>query len=139
MASLIWLAVAAVLFLVELTVPDFGGFLVAATAALVVSALTALLGLALPLQLGLFALLSVAGSAAIWVWSKRQRPGRDRIETSDRAVVIDGFDAQGRGRVRWQGQSWAAESLEGERLLPGTAVVVMRRVGTKLEVLADGR
>ena len=36
MASLIWLAVAAVLFLVEVTVPDFGGFLVAATAALVV-------------------------------------------------------------------------------------------------------
>lgn len=138
MAPLIWLAVAAVLFLVEVTVPDFGGFLVAATAALVVSALTALLGLALPAQLVLFALLSVAG-AAIWVWSKRQRPGRDRIEASDRAVVIAGFDAQGRGRVRWQGQSWAAESLEGERLLPGAAVVVMRRVGTKLEVLADGR
>ncbi len=139
MASLIWLAVAAVLFLVEVSVPGFGGFLIAAMAALVVSSLTALLGLALPLQVGLFALLTVAGSAAIWAWSKRQRPARDRIETSDRAVVIDGFDAQGRGRVRWQGQSWAAESLEGERLLPGAAVVVMRRVGTKLEVLADGR
>jgi membrane protein implicated in regulation of membrane protease activity len=50
--------------------------------------------------------------------------------------VIDAFDAGGEGRVRWQGQSWAALNLEPSRpLAPGSEVVVMGREGTRLQVL----
>jgi membrane protein implicated in regulation of membrane protease activity len=141
MAPLIWLVVAAALFLVELSVPGFGGFIIAAVAALMVSVLTALFGLSLPLQVVLFGLLSVAGGAGLWRWQARQRPKLERIAPqSDRAEVIAAFDERGRGRVRWQGQSWAAESLEDPlRLQPGDPVVVMRRVGTRLEVLSAER
>jgi len=52
--------------------------------------------------------------------------------------VIGGFDQASSGRVRWQGQSWAADNLEPEqRLAPGAVVVVMGRDGTRLQVLAS--
>jgi membrane protein implicated in regulation of membrane protease activity len=52
--------------------------------------------------------------------------------------VIGGFEQESRGRVRWQGQSWAADNLEPEqRLAPGAVVVVMGREGTRLQVLAS--
>jgi membrane protein implicated in regulation of membrane protease activity len=89
----------------------------------------------------LFGLLSVAGGVGLWRWQARQRPKLERIAPqSDRAEVIAAFDERGRGRVRWQGQSWAAESLEVPlRLQPGDPVVVMRRVGTRLEVVSAER
>ncbi|MCP9850183.1 NfeD family protein [Cyanobium sp. Morenito 9A2] len=139
MAPLIWLALAGVLFLIEVSIPGFGGFVIAAVAALVVSALTALLGLSVALQVAAFAVISLLGGAALWRWSGRQPSKLERLApANDRAEVIAAFDAQGRGRVRWQGQSWAAESLEFPRpLAPGDQVVVMRRVGTRLEVMAE--
>lgn len=46
------------------------------------------------------------------------------------------FDASGEGRVRWQGQSWAAQNLAPDQLLPaGAQVTVMGREGTRLQVL----
>lgn len=139
MAPLIWLALAGVLFLIEVSIPGFGGFVIAAVAALLVSVLTALLGLPVALQVVAFALISLLGGAALWRWSNRQSSKLERLApTNDWAEVISTFDAQGRGRVRWQGQSWAAESLDQpRRLAPGDQVVVMRRVGTRLEVMAS--
>jgi membrane protein implicated in regulation of membrane protease activity len=50
--------------------------------------------------------------------------------------VTTAFDASGEGRVRWQGQSWAAVNLApGQALPPGTQVTVMGREGTRLQVL----
>jgi hypothetical protein len=137
MVSLMWLALAGVLFLIEVSVPGFGGFLIAAVAALLVSALVAFVALSVLLQIALFAVLSVVGGALLWRWSNRKRPPIETLAPqSDRAEVIAAFDERGLGRVRWQGQSWAAESLESHpRLAPGDGVVVMRRVGTRLEVL----
>jgi membrane protein implicated in regulation of membrane protease activity len=54
--------------------------------------------------------------------------------------VISGFAASDsdRGRVRWQGQSWAAVNLEPTRTLhQGEAVLVMGRDGTTLQVIAE--
>jgi membrane protein implicated in regulation of membrane protease activity len=52
--------------------------------------------------------------------------------------VIQGFDAQGQGRVLWQGQSWAAQNLAPEREVPaGSTVTVMGREGTRLQVLPE--
>jgi len=52
--------------------------------------------------------------------------------------VISGFEAGAdTGRVRWQGQSWAAIHLEPSRALaPGAAVLVMGREGTRLKILS---
>ncbi len=141
MAPLIWLAAAGLLFLVELSVPGFGGFAIAAVAALVLSALTAVVTAPPTVQILLFVLLSLVGGVAVWRWSSRHRQQLERIApASDRAEVITGFDGRGQGRVRWQGQSWAAEMLEsGAALQPGDPVVVMRRVGTHLEVVPAER
>jgi membrane protein implicated in regulation of membrane protease activity len=55
------------------------------------------------------------------------------------AEVIAAFDQRGEGRVRWQGQSWAARNLEPTRpLARGSAVLVMGREGTRLQVLPHG-
>ena len=53
-------------------------------------------------------------------------------------TTVIGFDISAITRVRWQGQSWAADNLEPEQpLAPGTQVVVMGRAGTRLQVLAS--
>ncbi|MCP9791062.1 NfeD family protein [Vulcanococcus limneticus Candia 3F8] len=144
MASLIWLALAGVLLLVELAVPGFGGFLMASVAALVLASLAGL-ALAPGLQWILFVGLTAAGNLVLWRWSRRQRPTRPlQSSQADLAEVIEGFGgadgAPGQdgslGRVRWQGQSWAAENLgPSSALAPGTRVTVMGREGTRLQVM----
>ena len=85
---------------------------------------------------GLAALVGVA-YALVRRWSSRH--GERAIPPAaraDLAEVIAPFDLEGEGRVRWQGQSWAARNLEPSRLLPsGSAVTVMGREGTRLQVL----
>jgi membrane-bound ClpP family serine protease len=55
---------------------------------------------------------------------------------ADHAEVIAAFDAGGEGRVRWQGQSWAALNLDPSRSPgAGSRVTVMGREGTRLRVL----
>ena len=70
-------------------------------------------------------------------WDRRQRdralPASPRAEWAE---VIQAFAADGEGRVRWQGQSWAAINLEpGQALAVGAQVRVMGREGTSLQVL----
>ena len=88
----------------------------------------------------LLAALTASLLVALQRWGRRRRaaaipPGG----SSDRASVISGFEGgQELGRVRWQGQSWAASNLEpSHALLPGASVVVMGREGNRLQVLAD--
>ena len=76
---------------------------------------------------------------AIRRWSKSQKERSIALSpAAERATVIGGFDQASSGRVRWQGQSWAADNLEPEQpLAPGAVVVVMGRDGTRLQVLAS--
>lgn len=141
MHPLIWLAGGGVLLLLELLFPSVDGFLIGGVAALLLSAVTALLPLAAALQLILFCLLFLGGYGGLRRWSLRGRPTPDALSEpgSERAEVIQAFDERGRGRVRWQGQSWAAELLEpgnGSGPKAGEEVTVLGREGTRLQVLA---
>ena len=139
MGSITWLLIALALLACEWLGASFDGLLPAAVAALLISVLTAVLPLPLGLQLLIFALLSGGLLLAIRRWSRGQRERAIPISpAAEKATVIGGFEAQGHGRVRWQGQSWAAVNLEPEQQLnPGSEVVVMGRDGTRLQVLAS--
>jgi membrane protein implicated in regulation of membrane protease activity len=135
--ALFWLL--AGLPLLALALAGFDGdglLLMAGLAALTVALLTAATAAALTptLQGLLFAALLALGYGWLRHWDRRQ--GERPLPPSSRAEVISGFEADGRGRVRWQGQSWAATNLEpGVPLLPGHAVTVMGREGTRLQIL----
>jgi membrane protein implicated in regulation of membrane protease activity len=140
MHPLIWLAGGGALLVLELLFPTVDGFLIGGVAALLLSAISALLPLPAGLQLVLFSLLFLGGYGGLRRWSLRGRSTPDALSSpgSERAEVIQSFDGRGRGRVRWQGQSWSAELLESSSQpapAVGEEVVVLRRVGTRLEVL----
>jgi membrane protein implicated in regulation of membrane protease activity len=140
--SLLWFLIAAALLLLTLLGIDTDGLLLmAGLAALLLTLVTILLPL-LPtlLQVLLFAGLVVGGYLLLRRWARQQREGPlPQSAAAERAEVISGFDAEGEGRVRWQGQSWAAVNLAPEmRLSAGTPVTVMGRDGTRLQVLPRG-
>ena len=141
MAALTWFLLALILLGVSWLGADFDGLLPAVLAALGLSLLLAALPALGPLaQLGVFAGLTLALLPSLQGWSRQRRtraipPGG----SSDRASVISGFSpGEEAGRVRWQGQSWAAINLEPERQLQtGEGVQVMGREGNRLQVLGD--
>ena len=139
MEAITWLLIGLVLLTIEWLGASFDGLLPAAVAALLISVLSAVVPLALLPQLLLFGLLTGGLLLAIRRWSKSQRERAIPLSpAAERATVIGGFDKEQAGRVRWQGQSWAANNLEPEQALaPGDEVVVMGRDGTKLQVLAS--
>ncbi len=139
-APLIWFVLALALLGAEWLGAEFDGLLAAALAALGVSLLTALVqGLGLVAQLLLFGAATAGVLLALQRWSRRRSRAIPASGTSDKATVISGFsDANSSGRVRWQGQSWAATNLTPEQALaPGDAVLVMGRDGNQLQVLSD--
>ena len=142
MAALNWFVLAVLLLAIALFGAAFDGLLPAVLAGLSLSVLTAALpDLAIPVQALLFAALTAGLLLALQRWGRRRRAAAIPAGgSSDRASVISGFqDGQEQGRVRWQGQSWAACNLEPSQLLPpGAAVVVMGREGNRLQVLAEG-
>ena len=141
MAALSWFVLAVLLLAIALFGADFDGLLPAVLAGLSLSVITAALpGLTIPLQALLFGGLTAGLLLALQRWARRRRSAAIPAGgSSDRGQVISGFEAgQELGRVRWQGQSWAACNLEpGQALPPGAAVVVMGREGNRLQVLAD--
>ncbi|OUT70423.1 MAG: peptidase [Synechococcus sp. TMED19] len=139
MGPITWLLIGLALLASEWVGASFDGLLPAAITALLISALSAVLPLPFPLQLLLFLLLTIGLLLAIRRWSA-SKPERNipLNPGAERAVVIVGFDGSGAGRVRWQGQSWAALNLEpSQPLSPGSEVVVMGREGTRLQVLGS--
>ncbi|MEB3200410.1 MAG: NfeD family protein [Synechococcaceae cyanobacterium] len=137
-SPLLWLGLAGVLLLLVLVGADLDGMmLVGGLAALLLATATALLPLPPLLQLTLFALLAGLGYALLRRSSARR--GETPIRPAagaDLAEVIDPFNPSGEGRVRWQGQSWAAQNLEpGHRLAAGSRVTVLGREGTRLQVV----
>lgn len=137
--SLLWfLSGAALLLLALLGADNDGLLLVAGLCALLLT----LVAIALPLlppvaQVVLFVVLVVVSYSLLRRWARQQRERRvPASAAAETAEVISGFDAEGRGRVRWQGQSWAARNLAPETALPaGCEVTVMGRDGTSLQVL----
>ena len=139
-AALIWFLLALALLAAEWLGAEFDGLLAAALAALVLSVLTALLpGLALVGQLLLFAGSTAGVLVLLQRWSRRRERSIPASSASEQATVISGFNgSEVSGRVRWQGQSWAATNLDPKRTLsPGAAVLVMGRDGNRLQVLSE--
>ena len=139
MGPLTWLLIGLALLASEWLGASFDGLLPAAVAALLISALSAVVPLALLLQLLLFGLLTGGLLLAIRRWSASQRERNiPPSPSAERAVVITALGGDGAGRVRWQGQSWAADNLEPTQpLQAGSEVVVMGRAGTRLQVLGS--
>ncbi|WP_216899922.1 NfeD family protein [Synechococcus sp. CCY 9618] len=135
---ILWLALAAVLLVLVLVGADSDGLLlIGGLAALVLTVAAALVPLVPPLpQVLLFAVLVGAGYAWLRRWSARRQaraiPPGARAELAE---VTTTCAANGEGRVRWQGQSWAAMNLSAQALPPGAQVTVMGREGTRLQVL----
>lgn len=139
-AALIWFLLALALLAAEWLGAEFDGLLAGALAALGLSVLTALLpGLALVGQLLLFAGSTAGILVLLQRWSRRRERSIPTSGASEHATVISGFNgSEVSGRVRWQGQSWAATNLDPERTLtPGAAVLVMGRDGNRLQVLSE--
>jgi inner membrane protein len=136
---LLWFLSATALLLLALLGADNDGLLLVSG---LCGLLLTLVAIALPLlppvaQVLLFVLLVAAGYTLLRQWARQQRERRvPPSAAAETAEVISGFDAEGRGRVRWQGQSWAALNLAPEATLsPGSEVTVMGREGTRLQVM----
>lgn len=135
---LLWLALATVLLLLAMVGADTDGLLLlAGLAALILAAVATLAPLVPVGQLLLFTVLVLLGYLGLRRWSAgRRERGIPPAAGSDLAEVISGFGPDGSGRVRWQGQSWAAVTLDPEvPLAPGTLVQVLGREGNRLQVL----
>jgi membrane protein implicated in regulation of membrane protease activity len=134
----LWLLLAVSLLLLSLLGLDSDGLLLlSGCVALLLSLLTNLLPLAGGVQVLVGLALLAAGYAALRRWAGRSHERTiPPAGNADNAEVIVAFDAAGRGRVLWKGQSWAAETLAPtQALAPGARVTVMGREGTRLQVL----
>lgn len=136
---LLWfLSAAALLLLALLGVDNDGLLLVAGLCGLLLTLVAIALPPLSPLaQVLLFVALVVTGYALLRRWARLQRERPVALSAAaERAEVISEFGRDGQGRVRWQGQSWAAVNLAPETSLPaGSEVTVMGRDGTCLQVL----
>ena len=142
-SSLLWLLVGTALWLLVLLGVDSDGLLlVGGSTALLLGLRLTVLPLPVGVQAVLFLALVAASYGLVRRWLSRGRQATALMPSSraEEAEVIDGFAADGRGRVRWQGQSWAARSLEAASpLIAGQRVTVMGREGNCLQVMARGR
>jgi hypothetical protein len=141
-SSLLWLLVGTALWLLVLLGVDSDGLLlVGGSTALLLGLLLTVLPLPVGVQAVLFLALVAASYGLVRRWLSRGRQAASLMPSSraEEAEVIDGFAADGRGRVRWQGQSWAARSLDAASpLSAGQRVTVMGREGNCLQVMARG-
>jgi len=136
-----WMAFAAVLLAIE--VPTGSGYLLWPAAAAAIVALTTGLRLGLPVELLIFAGLTIVSTVA----ARRFLPNPFRIKGPDindphpRLVGRHGQAATafaaGRGRVFVDGKEWAAELEDGGELAQGAEVKVTGLIsGARLKVKA---
>ena len=99
------------------------------------------LGASLPVQIGLFAVVSVAAMALIrpmarkWLHPKVEKTNADRILGQEGVVVesIDNLSAS--GQVKIDGAVWTARSAGDEIIPAGTRIQVERIEGVKAIVI----
>ena len=99
------------------------------------------LGASLPVQIGLFAVVSVAAMALIrpmarkWLHPKMEKTNADRILGQEGVVVesIDNLSAS--GQVKIDGAVWTARSAGDEIIPAGTRIQVERIEGVKAIVI----
>jgi len=137
-AAPLWLLLAlGLLALVLVGIDTDGLLLVGGLSGLLLALVSAVAPLPPVAQILLWGLLVAGGYGLLRRWSSRH--GERTIPPSaaaEQAEVIAGFDAEGLGRVRWQGQSWAALNLDPSvRPGAGSRVTVLGREGTRLRVL----
>lgn len=135
---LLWFLSGCLLLVLALVGLDNDGLLlVAGVSGLLLTLLASLVAVPLSLQLLLFSVLVGLGYGLLRSLDRRARDRQPPIASGgERAEVISGFQRDDHGRVRWQGQSWAAVNLAPEQdLQTGQAVTVMGREGTRLQVL----
>jgi len=140
-AEVIWLSVGVVLLLIEVTTGGFWlGFF--GIGAIVASAL-AWLGVVEGIngQLGAFLIASVLPLVltrrTLVRWLNKKAPGAPSGDAAGQtAVVVSEVGPRAVGRVEFQGSTWDAESVVGERLSVGTRVRIVRQDGTRLFVKA---
>lgn len=141
-APLLWLLVGAALWLLVLLGVDSDGLLlVGGSTALLLALVLSLVPLPAGLQALLFLAVVAASYGLVRRWLGRGADATPLPPTpqAEEAEVIHAFAADGRGRVRWQGQSWAAQTLEAPTPLgAGQRVTVMGREGNCLLVMAKG-
>jgi membrane protein implicated in regulation of membrane protease activity len=142
MPPLLWLGLAGLLLTAVLIGVDSDGLLLVGGLAGLVLALLSGSAPLLPVggQLLVFAALVGVAYGLVRRWSMgRGERAIPPAAGAELAEVIAAFDQRGEGRVRWQGQSWAARNLEPARpLARGSTVLVMGREGTRLQVLPHG-
>jgi membrane protein implicated in regulation of membrane protease activity len=136
LSAFVWLAVAFVAAIIEVSVPHFGFAFVGAGA--IAAAGVAFLGFGVPVQLGTFVFVLVVSIAVLRSrllarLSGRGVPSRTESLVGRHAVVTHDIDpTAGTGRVNVGGEDWAARS--GEVIAAGVRVRVVGADGIVLEV-----
>jgi len=135
----VWLAVAAIFLAVEVATGT-GWLLWPAAAGLLVGLLTLVVAPGLPIELGMFAVLTIAATylARRFLKPVLESDGPDLNDPTLRLVgrdgeVLDGF-ANGRGRVFVDGKEWAAVAPDGVAPAAGQRVLVVAVEGAVLTV-----
>jgi len=134
--ALIWLGIAVVAAIVEVSIPHFGFVFVSGAA--VAAAIAAALSAGVPLQVVVFTVVLVVSFAALRPWVVRRMSSRGVPSRTEQLIGKDGLVTQGidpvvgAGRVNVGGEDWMARSLDA--LAPGTRVRVVGADGIVLEV-----
>lgn len=139
----IWMVTAAVLVVGEMVTPAAFFFLPFAAGAFV-AAIAAFAGASLGVEWALFVGVSVAAFAGLWPLGRRldrssggtlSGVGANRL-LGKQAVVLEEIPGlpHDTGLVRVERERWRAESLTGDRIKPGSTVLVARVDGTRLVV-----
>jgi membrane protein implicated in regulation of membrane protease activity len=136
LSALVWLAVAFVSAVVEISIPHFGFAFVGAGA--IVAAAAAFFGFSVQVQLGSFVVVMTLSLVLLrsvlltWIGG-RGVPSRTESLVGRQGLVTHDIDPTlGTGRINVGGEDWAARSIEP--LAAGTTVRVMGADGIVLEV-----
>lgn len=125
-ASVMWLITAVLLGIAELMASTF--YLLVLAGAAVVSSGCAFMGVPFEWQIGIFAVLAIAGS--VWVRRIRSIPTKSdatahALQNMDIGQTVDvtEWNDNGRATVQYRGAQWEVRALEPSERVPGSFVI----------------
>lgn len=136
--GLLWLALAVICLIVELSSGDF--FVICFAIGALVAVALSFFDQPFGLQLFLFALCSVAcilflrPSLCKWLHGKKEKASNADALIGRHAVVIETVSPEKGGYVKIDGDEWPAVCLDADRLEKGTQVIVEARESIVLTV-----